>query len=308
MLNEYMGAPYETNDGKLCIVFQHIPDFSGIEARLMITCRSAQGGFNEPKEIFSAYYGNLAYIQNAKIISNGQTSQLYFNAFSSRESQGYWGSAALTGGNAEEIEWMNAPVKLENQHRAWIFPQKIASDKILLAYELIDSSNVNTINFIVQDGSRFRSPKQIATGAQMVRFGLFGNGTWAFVFQRGFAQNMMDYAVFSTDNGQTFTREFPISSQTNVHDPMFLRRTDGDLDLYYIVYKRHGFALYRRQVRSDGRMGSEQQLTFSRNYQKPNPYRLSSGGIIVTLGDVYLSDVGTPVSDLAAITLTSDAP
>lgn len=311
-MNEYMGSQFQLADGRSCIVFENIPDFEKLSTTLWQTCQNLIGGdFQTPKPLLSSETARLSYIQNPRIIELNGRHFLYFNAYDEKKDEGFWGRAEISEHDVGPLEWLTSPLSLRHQERAWIYPKVLSSGEVLLTYEAHNPTHTeNELHFALStDGIHFSADQIYQHQAQMTRFEEFADGTWALVYQVGYGSRMMDYIRLSKDRGATFSAPLPVSSQSNVHDPIFLKRTDGNLDVYYIVWHGMGFGLHRRQVHADGRLGAEEKLTDSPfNLQKPSPFRLAGGRIFVNLGKVDFKSDGRPTSDLIGRYLDNDAP
>ena len=311
LLNEYMGSSIQLSDGRVCFFLESIPDFNELEAFTYRTCQDTNGKFQPATLVFPIESARLDYIQNPRVVSFNGKSFVYFNAWDKTLNLGFWGRAEVQNENIGKIEWLTAPVSLQGQFRPWIYPYPLNSGELLLTFELRSfTASLSEVRFSVSsDGQTFRQSQIYQDGAQMTRFAEFADGTWAFVYQVGRSSNMMDYIRLSKDKGQTLLPAIPVSSLSNVHDPIFLERKDGRLDVYYIVWLGSGFSLHRRKVFSDGTLGKEERLTDnSDNVQKPNAFRLKNGKILVSFGVVTSDSSQVIHTDLMGMTLDSDAP
>ncbi|MNL47169.1 hypothetical protein D3C87_1699380 [compost metagenome] len=141
-----------------------------------------------------------------------------------------------------------------------------------------------------------------------MRFAEFAKGPWAFSFQVGSGNNMKAYVMLTPDQGKTFTSRIRISDNDNVHDTFLLPRTDGELDVYYLVwFDGKGFSLFRRKLSRDGTLGKEQQLTSTAvAVEKPHALRLANGKIFVTLSKISGTET-VLATDVVFMTLMDDA-
>lgn len=303
-LNEYIGTHFQTKDGRNCFIIENIPDFAKLEANLWQACEDAKGQIQPAKQILKKETTQFSYIQNAQVLSFKGKTFLYFNAYNENKDLGFWGRVEVSEKSVGPIEWLKTSQDLKGQHRAWIYPKVLKSGEMLLTYEALNpKTKKGDLYFsLSKDGLNFSAVTAYQQGAQMTRFEEFADGTWAFVYQVGYAAKMMDYIRLSKDKGKTFSEPIAVSSQENIHDPIFLKRTDGDLDVYYLVWHGSGFALHRRHVKSEGSLGAEEKLTDSSlNVQKPTPVRYGNGSVLVIMGKVVLDPSGMPHSDLMGL-------
>lgn len=310
-MNEYMGSSFQTADGRICVVFEDIPDFEQAAARLWRTCQTVEGDFADPALLFSNEALELTSVQNARVIRWQERDYVYFNAYDRRREVGLWGRAEISESTVGPIEWLSSPIPLQHQERAWIYPKVLGHGEMLLTYEARHpTTHENQLHFsLSSDGIHFSKDRIFQSQAQMGRFEEFGDGTWAFVFQVGFGGQMTAFIRLSHDRGETLTAPIPISDQSNIHDPVFLKRLDGDLDVYYIVWHGDGFGVHRRHVRSDGSFGAEETLSHdSLNLQKPSPLRLSDNSLFLSAGRVKMVQDGRATSDLVGIRIPTDSP
>lgn len=139
----------------------------------------------------------------------------------------------------------------------------------------------------------------------------FGAGGLAAVWQTGIDPQQV-YVSLSSDGASWSPPRAASDVSINVHDGRFVKRRDGDLDLYYIAAMNDvaGFSVFRRHIALDGAMGPEERLTFAEdgNVNKPNPMRLDPCRVAVTVSLVSDPNPNAWKARAGLMTLESDAP
>ena len=151
--------------------------------------------------------------------------------------------------------------------------------------------NASVPKFAVSaDGQSFGEAQVMGPPAAQPELGVFANGTMVYLYQTdvttGFIQSV--YRI-SKDDGESWSEAtFVTTSSNNVHDADAFAREDGGIDVYYIYPDTAvGFALWRRCLRADGKLGAEEKVVVSSwgNLAKPRAHRLSDGRILLTFVD-----------------------
>jgi len=138
----------------------------------------------------------------------------------------------------------------------------------------------------------------------------FADGTLAAVWQTGVDPQQV-YVQLSDDGAVWGEALLASEASGNVHDGRFVRRADGDLDLYYIAALPdvNGFSVFRRYVGPDGHLGPEERLTSPEegNVNKPSPHRLGPCRVGLTVSRVVDPDPRWWVAHAASLVLVGDA-
>jgi hypothetical protein len=309
-LNEYASSAFQLPDNRICAVFDNVPDFSALKEQIYFTCLKDRR-FTKPQMMQATAAADFTYFANARpMIFNGKI-WIYFNAFNEVSGEARFGRFAFDEGNPETpIQWLGTFENLAQQSRSWVYPSVTSSGKVLITYGVKNFATGNSeLKFALSDDGRtFGQAVSYTENAQLVRFGEFKNGPWAFSFQVGTGKDMKAYVMLSPDQGKTFTSRIRISNSDNVHDTFLFARSDGDLDVYYLVwFEGKGFSLFRRKISRDGTLGKEQQLTSTAvAVEKPHALRLSSGKIFVTLSKISGTETAI-ATDVVFLTLMDDA-
>ncbi|MGE0174365.1 MAG: sialidase family protein [Oligoflexales bacterium] len=304
--NEYFGSAFLNNDNQLCVIFSQLKDPNELLSDPMQTC-AVNLDFGTPSPVL-AELSSATPVSTGWVIDGRKGPTFYFNAYDKISDRGYWGLARYSNGRFQKATWLQSPEDLSHQFRPWIYPARLADGRIILSYEIWDfEKDYRSLRFSLStDGRTFQTPLEVVNKAQMFHFGEFADGSWAFAYQRGNAGTMRSYVVLTRDDGRTFTVEKQISDQkgnSNVHDSFLFRRIDGDLDIYYLLWKDGGFSCFRRRISSTGDLGPEERVTESGlNMQKPTPFRLPDGKIFLVLSQVKLWS-----SDVVGMILETDA-
>jgi hypothetical protein len=311
-LNEFLSSAFQLPDNRICAVFENNPNLTApvSKAQIYSVCLKDKR-FTKARQLQATEAQNYSYFANPRpLIVNGKI-WIYFNAFNETTKEAKWGRFAFDEEDPETpVEWLNTSEVLNGQSRAWIYPARTDSGQVLLSYEKRNSSTGKMDLFfsLSAKGQSFGAPLRLAESAQMVRFAEFYQGPWAFSFQVGSGRNMAAYAMLSADQGQSFSNRIKLSDESDVHDTFLLQRKDGEVDAYYLVgFEGKGYALFRRKISRDGKLGPEQQLTSTAvAVEKPHCLRLNSGKIFVTLSKMTLQ-TSSVTTDIVFMTLFDDA-
>jgi hypothetical protein len=161
-----------------------------------------------------------------------------------------------------------------------------------------------------EDGVRFDVVGDLGPSRPQFSLHTFADGTLAAVWQTGIDPQQV-YVQLSDDGTSWGEQVLASEVSNNVHDGRFVRRADGDLDLYYIAALRDvaGFSVYRRYVGPDGHLGPEERLTFpdDGNVNKPSPHRLDPCRVGLTVSRVVDPNQGWWVAHAASLVLAGDA-
>ncbi|MFS4458033.1 hypothetical protein [Bdellovibrio sp. HCB2-146] len=312
-LNEFYSSAFQLPDTRICAVFENLENFQSTlpQAKMYFVCLKDRR-FTKARQLQPGISEQFNYFANARPVTINGKIWIYFTAVDTQKNESKWGRFAFDENDPETpVEWLNAQESLVGQIRPWIFPSLTSSGDILLAYEKRNSTTGLMDLFFARSakGRDFSVGLPIASGAQMVRFAEFEKGPWAFSYQVGSGKQMNAFVKFSADQGQSFSTPIQISQYKNIHDTFLLKRHDGELDVYYLVWMEgSGYSLFRRQLKRDGGLGPEQQLTSTAvAVEKPHCLRLASGKIFVTLSKLNAPTSSTVASDIVFMTLMDDA-
>lgn len=311
-INEYGGSAFELNDSRVCIFFEDVHSFESQPeiTSLLLSCQNSKKQFGKAQSWQPQFLGPMVSVGNPRPLKINSHWWIYFNAWDGKK--GYWGRFLFDEQQSNpRVEWLESPEGLEGQYRSWIFPLLTPDGKVMLTYERRKSLNppVGELRFAHSaDGRVFKNSYVVAEKAQMIRAGFFKTGMWAFVYQVGNVSQMMDYLIFSKDQGKTFTAPLAVTEQSNVHDPILLQRKDGDIDVYYVAWQKgEGFVLFRRSVNEKYQLGPEERLSaIGYSVDKPHALRLQDGRIFVVTGKVNATESSVD-TDLIFTILESDA-
>lgn len=312
-LNEYAGSAFQLNDSRLCVFFENVKSFETQPetTSLLASCQDKNFKF-APAQAWSPKFAQpMLTVGNPRPLKIASQWWIYFNAWDGQ--RGHWGRFPFAENDFQPtVEWLESPEDLQGQYRPWIFPVIDPLGAILLTYERRASlsPSIGELRFSQsQDGKSFKASQKVGEKSQMIRAAFFKSGIWAFTYQVGHTAQMMDYLIFSSNQGKTFTAPLAVTSQKNVHDPFLLQRQDGDLDVYYVVWQNgEGFVLFRRAVTAQGLLGPEERLSPPRYaVDKPHALRLQDGSVFITTGKINASETKID-TDLYFTILTGDAP
>lgn len=311
-LNEFYSSAFQLPDTRICVVFENFETNPSIlKAQMYFVCLKDRR-FTKARQLQPGISQHFTYFANARpVIINGKI-WIYFTAVDSGKNESKWGRFAFDENDPETpVEWLSTSESLAGQMRPWIFPSLTSSGDVILSFEKKNPTTGVMDLFFARSskGHDFGASFPIASGAQMVRFAEFEKGPWAFSYQVGKGSQMVAYVKLSFDQGQTLSSPMPISQYGNIHDTFLLKRLDGELDVYYLVWMNgSGYSLFRRQVKRDGTLGPEQQLTSTAvAVEKPHCLRLASGKIFVTLSKIGSTANNEITTDIVFMTLMDDA-
>ncbi len=141
----------------------------------------------------------------------------------------------------------------------------------------------------------------------LAHLGSFADGTLVVTTQVGDPQGLVTSLVRTSQDGVNFTPPVPVTTENpNVHDAFVVRRSDGDVDLYYLRQEQAGFSAFRRKLTRAGALGEEQRLTGPElgSVEKPQGFRLPDGSVrLIMARRNQLDDF-----DVVTALLPGDAP
>jgi hypothetical protein len=185
------------------------------------------------------------------------------------------------------VEVTTLELKESFEVMGWPLWYSLPDGRVALAYRNADFELKVAFSL---DGIRFEAPVEIGSTGSMPALASFADGTLVFTYQVGPMHRKTALARISRDGGRTWWQEIPVTrSSKNVHDTAPFNRMDGKIDLYYIYPPEgwHGFALWRRCMDRDGRLGNEEQVVATEfgNLLKPSIHRLDKNLLLLTFAE-----------------------
>lgn len=151
-------------------------------------------------------------------------------------------------------------------------------------------------------------------GAAMATLGVFADGSLAYAYQHPVGAEPMVSFVRRSSDGTAWSEPVRVTDAAgNVHDTTLVARADGGLDLYYVYPAPAGrFALFRRAMAADGRMGEEERVSADAlgEPSKPEGARVADGRVLIAFADIAArGPSGEPSGqELVLVSLPSEAP
>ncbi len=146
------------------------------------------------------------------------------------------------------------------------------------------------------DPSSLGAPIAVSDAGSLPSVGVFGDGTLAYAYHD--ATN----AFVRSGDGASFADPLAVSDAPGAHDAALVERADGGLDVYFV----RG-ALYRRSLRSDGRLGAEERVTADEvgEPRQPSGVMLADGRALIAFALIEAAD---QTLALASLPSASAAP
>jgi hypothetical protein len=141
------------------------------------------------------------------------------------------------------------------------------------------------------DGKTFASFKKIFSYSAQPRISSIGDMlVSAFQIGNWREGKMKPLLSFSNDLANTWSKPMEVTnSHINVHDAFLFKRLDGNIDIYYVypIGDWRGFSLFRRCLRKNHSLGSEEQVLVKEigNVVAPSISRLNNDEILVMFNE-----------------------
>lgn len=297
---DYGGALLENAaTGHLAVVFERFLSVEEFKAEMRIAELDSAGHFGPSERVA---FSSGVVTAGPHVLVHGGTSFVYFMHGDPSKGTTRLARAAYERGAFGPAEDLVLGDTFAG-NLAW--PCPVAHDEeIVMAYDHYQEAS----HVASGDGHAFATSVQVGKGVQG-RVASFADGSLAYTWQNGDAVNMSAFVRIRREsgNGAAWTPQVAITEKTNVHDVTPFRRIDGSVDLYYVsTQDAPGFRIIRRQLRSDGALGTEEILSAdgAGSFTQPRPHRLGDGSVGLVMGVQVTSNVDT---DTAFVRIPGDA-
>ncbi|MCF6437436.1 hypothetical protein [Pseudoalteromonas sp. MMG022] len=156
------------------------------------------------------------------------------------------------------------------------------------------------------DGLNFANEQSVAIGT-MPDISAFGNGSLISAYQAGPDLRNMKVYFSIQEKGGTTSKPKRIAEHKNIHDAFMLRRSDGNVDVYFVkqAESEERLILSRRCINHTGSLGIEEVLLDSKKYNvaKPSAQMFNHNEVIVS----FINQTGPASSSLHYMKLDSEA-